>query len=66
MPKMSEMGSQPVKQIATNKAETSSPSLEKSVSPDPAHDILRYGYQPLSPFFTPNAVAVIGATERPG
>ncbi|MEM1238657.1 MAG: bifunctional acetate--CoA ligase family protein/GNAT family N-acetyltransferase [Cyanobacteria bacterium P01_H01_bin.26] len=66
MPKMSEMGSQPVKQIATNKAETASPSLEKSVSPDPAHDILRYGYQPLSPFFTPNAVAVIGATERPG
>nr|WP_299406226.1 bifunctional acetate--CoA ligase family protein/GNAT family N-acetyltransferase [Acaryochloris sp. IP29b_bin.148] len=32
---------------------------------DPAHDILRYDYTPLQPFFTPRRVAVIGATEKP-
>ena len=33
---------------------------------DPAHDILRADHQPLTPFFKPNAIAVIGATEKPG
>lgn len=33
---------------------------------DPAHDILRYDYTPLQPFFAPQRVAVIGATEKPG
>lgn len=33
---------------------------------DPAHDILRYDYNPLQPFFSPQRVAVIGATEKPG
>ncbi|MGR3277890.1 bifunctional acetate--CoA ligase family protein/GNAT family N-acetyltransferase [Acaryochloris marina NIES-2412] len=32
---------------------------------DPAHDILRYDYTPLQPFFAPQRVAVIGATEKP-
>lgn len=34
-------------------------------SVDPAHDILRYDYTPLQPFFAPRRVAVIGATEKP-
>jgi acetyltransferase len=33
---------------------------------DPAHDVLRYERQPLDAIFEPEAVAVIGATERPG
>ncbi|NET47594.1 MAG: bifunctional acetate--CoA ligase family protein/GNAT family N-acetyltransferase [Merismopedia sp. SIO2A8] len=33
---------------------------------DPTHDILRKDYQPLTPFFSPKAIAVIGATEKPG
>ncbi|KGF73671.1 acetyl CoA synthetase subunit alpha [Neosynechococcus sphagnicola sy1] len=33
---------------------------------DPAHNILRYDRQPLTPFFAPKTVAVIGATEKPG
>jgi acetyltransferase len=40
--------------------------LNQTHYPDPAHDILRYDRQPLSPFFAPKTVAVIGATERPG
>lgn len=43
-------------------------NLSDNLSPlrCPTHDILRYDYQPLSPFFAPKTVAVIGATERPG
>jgi acetyltransferase len=33
---------------------------------DPAYDILRSEQQPLSAIFSPRAVAVIGATDRPG
>ncbi|HEY9763080.1 MAG TPA: bifunctional acetate--CoA ligase family protein/GNAT family N-acetyltransferase [Trichocoleus sp.] len=33
---------------------------------DPAYDILRSERQPLSAIFSPQAVAVIGATDRPG
>jgi len=33
---------------------------------DPAYDILRSQRQPLSAIFAPEAVAVIGATDRPG
>ncbi len=33
---------------------------------DKASDILRAGYQPLSAFFRPRAVALIGATEKAG
>ncbi len=33
---------------------------------DPAYDILRAEEQPLSALFNPKAVAVIGATDRPG
>ena len=33
---------------------------------DPAYDILRSEEQPLSAVFNPKAVAVIGATDRPG
>lgn len=33
---------------------------------DPAYDILRSERQPLRPIFAPGAVAVVGATERPG
>jgi acetyltransferase len=33
---------------------------------DPAYDILRSGYQPLSSIFAPETVAVIGASDRPG
>jgi len=33
---------------------------------DPAHDVLGYERQPLDAIFSPEAVAVVGATERPG
>jgi len=39
-------------------------SLKPSI--DPAYDILRSEEQPLSALFNPRAVAVIGATDRPG
>jgi acetyltransferase len=35
-------------------------------TPDRAYDILRSEYRPLDAIFTPKAIAVIGATERPG
>src|SRR5918993_1277905 len=33
---------------------------------DPAHDVLKYERQPLDAIFEPEAVAVVGATDRPG
>jgi acetyltransferase len=40
----------------------------RSIKPttDPAYDILRAESQPLSSIFTPETVAVIGATDKPG
>lgn len=35
-------------------------------SSDPAHDVLRYQRQPLDAIFSPQTVAVIGASEKPG
>lgn len=40
------------------------PMLAKST--DPAYDILRSEYQPLSSLFAPKAVAIIGATDKLG
>ncbi|TVU54244.1 MAG: bifunctional acyl-CoA synthetase/GNAT family N-acetyltransferase [Arthrospira sp. PLM2.Bin9] len=37
----------------------------RSISTDPAHDVLRYDHQPLNAIFAPKTVAVIGATEKP-
>ncbi len=36
------------------------------LSTDPAQDVLRSEHHPLESLFTPQTVAVIGATERPG
>lgn len=66
MPETSEMATQPIKQIADPKAKNLALPLNNLDSLESAHDILRYGYQPLSPFFKPDTVAVIGATDRPG
>src|SRR5918911_767000 len=38
----------------------------KPPTADPAHDVLKYERQPLDAIFRPEAVAVIGATERVG
>jgi acetyltransferase len=38
----------------------------KRVSTESAHDFLRYEYQPLDAIFSPETVAVIGASEQPG
>lgn len=40
--------------------------MSKPPITDPAHDVLRYERQPLNAIFKPEAVAVVGATERPG
>src|SRR6476469_6147354 len=42
--------------------------MEKPVStvPETAHDILRRRHRPLDAFFSPQSVAVIGASERAG
>jgi acetyltransferase len=39
---------------------------QTELSPDAAHDVLRYEHQPLDAIFAPKSVAVIGATERKG
>src|SRR5919202_2122199 len=40
--------------------------MKRSKSADPAHDVLGYERQQLDAIFRPEAVAVIGATDRPG
>src|SRR5262245_56995919 len=40
--------------------------MSASRTTDPAHDVLRAHRAPLSIFFSPHSVAVIGATEAPG
>ncbi|MGZ4826449.1 MAG: bifunctional acetate--CoA ligase family protein/GNAT family N-acetyltransferase [Terriglobales bacterium] len=42
------------------------PALKTSTTTDKAHDVLRTEGHPLDALFHPRAVAVIGATERPG
>lgn len=41
------------------------PSI-RSLVPDPVHDIYRSTQHPLHAIFTPQSVAIIGATEKPG
>jgi acetyltransferase len=41
-------------------------TMKRSKSADPAHDVLGYERQQLDAIFRPEAVAVIGATDRPG
>jgi acetyltransferase len=40
--------------------------MKKRRNADPAHDVLGYERLPLDAIFRPEAVAVIGATDRPG
>jgi acetyltransferase len=40
--------------------------MKRSKSADPAHDVLGYERQQLDAVFRPEAVAVVGATDRPG
>jgi acetyltransferase len=42
------------------------PSRVATIVRDPASDVLRAGRRALAPFFTPRAVALIGATEKAG
>ena len=42
------------------------PVAESSVIIDPAHDLVSLRRSPLASIFTPKAVAVVGASERPG
>lgn len=37
-----------------------------AVPPGSPHDVLRPGRTPLTPFFRPSSIAVVGATETPG
>ncbi len=40
-------------------------AFTQTPTPDPAHDVLRYEHQPLNAIFSPQTIAVIGATEKP-
>jgi acetyltransferase len=40
--------------------------MKKPPTTDPAHDVLKYERHPLDPFFRPETVAVVGATEEVG
>src|SRR5512140_2019008 len=42
------------------------PELNRKKSFDPAHDVYRYTPRSLQPIFSPQSVAVIGATEKVG
>src|SRR5512140_1962688 len=42
------------------------PEPDKKIPFDPAHDVYRYTPRSLQPIFSPNTVAVIGATEKAG
>ncbi len=54
----------PFLESAMKKNETSPTAPPRGA--DPAQDLLRTGRRPLDAIFAPKAVAVIGATERPG
>ena len=42
------------------------PEPNRKIPFDPAHDVYRYTPRSLQPIFSPQTVAVIGATEKPG
>ena len=42
------------------------PEPDEKIAFDPAHDVLRYTPRSLQPIFSPQTVAVIGATEKTG
>jgi acetyltransferase len=51
--------------LGTNRPQAGG-EMKKPRNADPAHDVLGYARRPLDAIFRPDAVAVVGATDRPG